>query len=614
MKIPSSLIHITYKQIIIAFILVTLFYTRFVGLSWGLPYPMHPDERNMAVSIEQLSCPDIQSGDCLNPHFFAYGQFPLYIGYFAIKLLHLLSGDISKLITYTEAVMALRIISALSSVFTFWILVKIFDSIAPFISRSVHKVYGADVKSVLKDPFVYLVSFLYIFSAGLIQFSHFGTTESLLMLFYVLLMYFSLELFAQRYMYYKYFLLTSLVLGLATATKVSSLLFTFIPVFTLTVYFFRHEDTRKLLRLCFSLVNMLGLACILSVLFSPYNFISFPEFLSSMYYESDIATGRYLAFYIRQFVGTMPVLFQFIYIFPYALGWGVMILFILGFLFLPFNKEVNLLRIAFLSFFIPSAFLFAKWTRFMTPVFPIILLFASLFLFKAYYRLRLQFTRFHGSNQGMQLVSQRMIIGLFAVLVFLMCLPGIAYLAVYTTPDVRYKASDWVYQNMKEGSYILSETANVIDVPISTPGSALDLYANKTYKYISFNFYDLDVNYGLQDELSSHIDNADYIFVPSRRVFMNHTCFNEKLISQKENRNLINDCAEKSDGYFTINSYYNRLFSGDLGFEKVAEFTSYPRIELFGKTLLEFPDEAAEESWAIFDHPVVRIYKKNIVE
>ncbi|MFA6391037.1 MAG: hypothetical protein WCX78_04870, partial [Patescibacteria group bacterium] len=33
-----------------------LVYSRFINLGWGLPYPMHPDERNMANAVQQLNC------------------------------------------------------------------------------------------------------------------------------------------------------------------------------------------------------------------------------------------------------------------------------------------------------------------------------------------------------------------------------------------------------------------------------------------------------------------------------------------------------------------------------------------------------------------------------
>ena len=68
----------------IASLFLVLVYSRFVGLDWGLPYPMHPDERNMATAIQSLNCGISNFKECFNPHFFAYGQFPLYLGYLIV--------------------------------------------------------------------------------------------------------------------------------------------------------------------------------------------------------------------------------------------------------------------------------------------------------------------------------------------------------------------------------------------------------------------------------------------------------------------------------------------------------------------------------------------------
>jgi len=71
-----------------------------------------------------------------------------------------------------------------------------------------------------------------------------------------------------------------------------------------------------------------------------------------------------------------------------------------------------------------------------------------------------------------------------------------------------------------------------------------------------------------------------------------------------------NRCVKVRKDYTAVYSYYDRLFTGNLPFKKVAEFKSYPKISIFGKTLVEFPDEEAEETWTVFDHPVIRIYKR----
>ena len=97
---------------------VLLIFTRFVNLGWGLPYPMHPDERNMAAAIMQLKCDTTAWVDCLNPEFFAYGQLPLYAAYFGIKVAYFSTGDIGNTISFEDAAFALRLISALSAVIT----------------------------------------------------------------------------------------------------------------------------------------------------------------------------------------------------------------------------------------------------------------------------------------------------------------------------------------------------------------------------------------------------------------------------------------------------------------------------------------------------------------
>jgi hypothetical protein len=143
---------------------------------------------------------------------------------------------------------------------------------------------------------------------------------------------------------------------------------------------------------------------------------------------------------------------------------------------------------------------------------------------------------------------------------------------VYTSQDVRFEASKWMAKNIPPKSYILQETANVVDLPLFLETWNVE---SRTYKNISFNFYELDADPKLQNELKLHIRKADYIIIPSRRIFMNHSVKDYPILSK----------------------YYSDLFSGKLGFKKEAEF----------RTL---NDEEAEETWTVFDHPVIRIFKR----
>jgi hypothetical protein len=305
---------------------------------------------------------------------------------------------------------------------------------------------------------------------------------------------------------------------------------------------------------------------LVAILFSPHNFLNWQDFLGSMRYESAVGTGAYKAFYTRQFEHTVPVIFQLAKIFPYALGFSQYILFLIGFIFLPWkDSKINLLRLALLIYFIPASFLYTKWTRFMAPIFPLSTVFALLELIHVK-----RFARF------------------FTFLaVTMMIVPGIAYLSIYQKPDVRFQASEWIYKHIPENSKILSETANVVDIPLQVPGSR---YGAPSYQYTSFNFYDIDHDQLLQQQLAQNIQSANYIFIPSRRLFANNV---------KEHP--------------FLDSYYQMLFSGRLGFTKVAEFSSFPKIEVLGKVLIEFSDENAEETWTVFDHPKIRIYKRSIL-
>ena len=565
-KINGKIFSVIGYWLIVIGLLSVLVYSRFVNLGWGLPYPMHPDERNMANAVHQLNCKFPISNfqfpnkfqfsinnfqNCFNPHFFAYGQLPLYLGYIITFLLNV------------DATIGLRIISAIASVISFIVIIKI-------------------IKIITKkeSPFLTLISsLLIIFSPYAIQFAHFGTTESLLMIFYLIIIYYSLLFVDRKISTLSFVINISMFVGLSMATKVSSLLF-LIPPFTVLLFNTISLKTKKSIissknSVIFYLyvlmskiidVFILGfLSFVVFCIFAPHNLLNFNDFISSINYESDVALGRSLVFYTRQFFDTIPILFQFEEVFSYVFGWPVFILGALGFAGLSWkDKMINFLRFAFLIYFIPSAIIYAKWSRFMAPIFPLITIFAILFI------LNIKIIKF-----------------IKIIIIIIAIVPGIAYLSIYQNPDIRFQASEWIYKNIPNESYVLSETANVVDIPIESESYKV----HKVYQVISFNFYDIDESPILQQELADHLAKADYIFVPSRRIFANHP----------------------KQAYPILNQYYDDLFSGKLGFEKVAEFESFPKIKFqvaSYKFQVNFPDEQAEETWTVFDHPVIRIYKK----
>jgi hypothetical protein len=370
-------------------------------------------------------------------------------------------------------------------------------------------------------------------------------------------------------------------LGLAVGTKISALVFgsPVFLVFLIQVFkiFKRKNILKNIVQLFIKNLILLVSVVFFAILSSPYLVVAFRESKSTLLYETSVATGQSQVFYTRQFIETKPVLFQLQKIFPYALGWPIFIFGMLGvvtmLLFLimrvikkekkpPFDSYFLLLT-SFLTYFFFQSFLFTKWTRFQAPIFAFFPIFAVISL--SYLR-NLRFLR--------------------CLLILFSIVPGIVFSSIYFQPDIRFTASDWIFKNIPSESKILYDTGNVVDVPIIK--NNFTSYRNlPAYSRVSFDFYHMDENPELINNLYNNLKDTDYIIVPSRRIFKNHMRF--------------------PDSYPQVTKYYEDLFSGKLGYSFVKEFRPF---SFLGNFSIFFQDEEAEETFSVFDHPVIRIYKK----
>lgn len=471
------------KSVFIIFLLSLALFTRFYGLNWGSPYFFHPDENNMASALSQLSLNN------LNPHFFAYGQFPLYLGFFTLKLFGITN-------TFAASVYILRFYSALFSLLSLYFFYKIYPQT--------------------------LFILLLIFTPGLIQLAHFGTTESLLIFLFSLNLYLAKLILKKAT--FKLFVFSSLVTGIALATKISGL-FVLLPVFLASVFnrSFRFFLLSSPLTLFFAFI------------FSPYNLLAFTPFLSALRYETAVASGSLPVFYTRQFVSSLPYIFQFQRIFPYVVGLPIFIFAFLSLPFLNFQKLKKspyfwVISLPLLIYFLYFGALFVKWTRFMSPLFFVFPLLATPFLNR------------------------------FRFLIPLALLPGLFFFANYFLPDTRREASSYLLSQLPSQSFILSESGNVVDLPL----------APHSFNFVNYDFYQYH-----PQSLSPLLARSDYLLVPSRRVFKNYPW-----------------------------PYYDHLFDGSLGFSLQKTFTPIPDFLLNA--------EAAEETWTVFDRPTLRLYQKSL--
>ena len=466
-------------------ILIIAVFTRFWGINWGNSFYFQPDENNMATALSQFSPTN------LNPHFFAYGQFPLYLGYYSLRLFHFDNN-------FSAAILILRFWSAIFSLAALVVFYLIYPSL--------------------------IFLWLLIFNPGLIQLAHFGTTESLLILVFAVNLYLS-KLILKSPSTKIYSLLAGISTGVGLASKISALIF-LAPIY-IAILFSLKKYKNVFYPFFYSSFSIL-VSCFFFLILSPYNLLAKNDFLTTMAYETHIATGVIKVFYTQQFQTTIPYLFQFINIFPYVSGLSVFVLAFFG-LFRKPTKYSLVVISSCLIYFLYFGQLYVKWARFMSPVFFVFPLLATIFISKLTKPLKI-----------------------FLLLICL--LPGILFMRLYFSPDIRVQATVWTQQFIPRDAVVLSEAGNVDNVPPAT---------------IFFDFYNIDTNL-----LFTDLATADYIIIPSRRVFKNN--------------------------FYSI--YYQQLFSGKLGFTLVKQFSPV--------TDLILNPENAEETWSVFDRPTIRIYKK----
>ena len=502
------------KSLIFVFLFGLTIFTRFIKLNWGNNFFFNPDENNMANSVLQINKQN------LDPNFYAYGQFPLYLTFFTTP-----KHDFKNII------LTLRFWSAF------------------FSSASLYIFYLIGQKIFKQKKYSSIFVLLLIFTPGLIQLSHFGTTESILLFVFAVNILLSFKIYDHKNL--KYLILASIISGIGLATKVSSLILT-TPVFLCLLFlsFKKHNFWRFV----WSSTLFISLTILVGIILSPYNLINFSEFISTMKYEVGVATGQIPVFYTRQFIGSLPYLFQLQKIFPYANGIFIFIFGFAGFCLILEswikNHKLNIYLLITLFpcliYFIYQGQLFTKWTRFMSPIFFVFPLISIFFIKKIKSTL------------------------LLCLIIFISILPGIYFMKIYFVPDIRVQATEWINKNIPPSSQVLSESGNVVDLPLL--GDLITVN--------NFDFYGLDISFAKLNKLNQLIEQSDYIFIPSRRVFKNQN--NQEFpYSQK---------------------YYQNLFSNQSNFNISKTFSN--------NNSLFLNSENAEETWSVFDNPTIRIFSK----
>ncbi len=534
------------KELLFLFILMAFgAFLRFYNLDWGAPFYFNPDERNIAAAVSQLNFPTQ-----MNPHFFAYGSFPIYLIFFAGIVKNVIFqtkiSDSMSQVSFENAILISRFMSALLSTLLIPVLY--------FIAKEIKDKTAAITTSIFS-----------ILSVGFIQFAHFGTFETVSAFFASLLFFISVKIY--RKMTLKNIILSGVILGFLAATKISNLVFFPIPL--ISIFLNARIEKKKYKKIFLKLFSVLTISAITFFIFSPFSVFDFKSFLFSMNYESSVALGTLPVFYTQEFFGTVPIAYQFLKIYPFLLNPSTTIIFVVCLIYLIYifiknkNYYIFLLLIAFLLIFLSQAFFFAKWTRYVLPTLPFIFLIIGFAIsdFRAFLKKNLI---------NYLLIFITIINFVFAISYFI---------TVYAKIDTRVDAASWARKHVKNDAKILSEVYDLGILPF-----------NRNFPIITlFNFYDLDTMENKDLELSFLLKTNEVAVFPSQRII------DTRLSNPKQ----------FPKGY----KFYNNIFNQKLGFIEIYETPC----DIFCKiTYLGNPVFSFEETASVFDRPTLFIFEKKL--
>jgi hypothetical protein len=118
------------------------------------------------------------------------------------------------------------------------------------------------------------------------------------------------------------------------------------------------------------------------------------------------------------------------------------------------------------------------------------------------------------------------------------------------------------------------------------------MHTENIYNFQELTLYDQPDNDLKWSILSQKLKSSDYLVIASNRLYVP---------IQK-----LSDCSKYKVCFPISSNYYRNLFSGKSEFKKIAEFTSYPTVPFLN---LRIDDSQADESFTVYEHPKIMIFK-----
>jgi hypothetical protein len=574
---------------------------RLYGLHWDQGNVIHPDERQILFRIMQLGWPQswrqfftVQSP--LNPQFFAYGSFPIYLLALLGYCFHIQPTDSNSIVALSYLG---RVLSAL------------FDSGTILLTGLLALRLADKAQLARRWNCALLAATLVAFTPLELQLSHFFAVDTLL-LFFVMLTLLSCVYIVDTKRILLWSLIAGVGYGLALGTKFSATPLAVPICIAFLLRWYRQRNwSDVLIGLCF----VVGLTMLVFLIVEPYFLIDMGTFFQQVAEQGNMARGTEDLPYVRQFAGTTP----FIYELQNMVLWGMGV--VLGvvtciafcwFVWRLFQRKFDGWFVLLAWIVVYGAIMcsfYVKYMRYILPVYPLLILMAASFLTGAIPAFSGRTVESVGAGESVGtgtglapvptlmgrlmgwLIGQYWLRWVVIVLVLAGTLfQGLALLNVYSTPNTRVQASSWMYSHLRTGSILTYEQW---DDPLPYAVDGHDPSQFRQYSYedsyhntlTGLDLYGDDTQAKAQ-QLASILSKVDVITMATDRL--------DKSIPRSPAR------------YPLTIHYYQLLFSGQLGFRLAATFENHPH--LLGITL---DDSNADESYSVFDHPTTRIFVRD---
>jgi len=391
----------------------------------------------------------------------------------------------------------------------------------------------------------------------------------------------------------KFIVFAGILLGLGIASKISAIYI--LPILLLLICFYtllpqlekrvhklsigkiREEYGKNIFKnfwYLFTTLVVLFVSAYLTIrIFDPYLFEStnIIDFRISSDFIKDIQTLKSFeskdAYFppAVQWLNKTPVIYSLFHLVLFGFGILPFTLFILGIYFsMKKYKNLEMLLVLFwvLAFFIYQSTQFSKTLRYFIFLFPFLSFFAAI---------------------GFLACTEKWSKSLKYVLLLLCLIWPAAFYSIYLQQSTRISASHFIYNTIPQDKILLVEHW---DDPLPLP---VDNPMKRTYTIHQLPVFDVDSD-AKWKTMNEMLSQGDYLILSSNRGW--------------------GSIPTAPERYPKMQKYYDDLFNDRLfGFKKIREFTSYPSLSYLGIPI-SINDDIADESFTVYDHPKVVIFKK----